>query len=682
MPTEQGEDQVAGVRKERLIVVSNRLPIRLEASGRGFEYLPSVGGLTTSLNAVRGSRDLLWLGWPGVNAVDPQDRTEIEGRLRREYDSIPLFLPTRRFERFYYGFSNGCLWPLFHYFPQYAHFNRSEWQAYVEVNQAYCDKILEEARPDDRIWVHDYHLMLLPAMIRRALPGAAIGFFLHIPFPSYEVFRILPWRDEILEGLLGADLVGFHSFGYARHYLSSLLRLLGLEQDFGQVAVGGRLVKVDAFPLGVDMERFARALADPAIEARRAELAKETQGQKVILSVDRLDFTKGILERLSAYERFLERYSRWRGKVKLIAVCVPSRTRVPEYQSMRRQIDESVGRINGRFGQPGWTPIWYLYRSLPFDQLVPLYGLADVALVTPLRDGMNLVAKEYLASHPDGTGVLVLAETAGAAEELGEALIVNPNDEERMIGAIHQALQMPTEAQIVRNRPMLSRLRRYDNARWADDFLSQLDAASTSASAQRPVPLASDALARLRRAYRCCDRRLLLLDYDGTLVPLVSSPSAAQPDPPLIELLEALAADPANDVVIISGRDSSIMQSWLGETSVDLVAEHGAEFRLSEEEGAFETGHGAVRGSDAGGDAGGEDGLPCVALSPGEPRAGFTAGEGTDRYLGRVHRQYVTAHPSGTQGGRSQTVERQQGKRRPALAEPQTALWFCAFHRR
>ena len=571
-------------KKVRLIVVSNRLPVRLEAGGRGYEYVPSVGGLTTSLNAVRETTDLIWLGWPGVNAVDPQDRPRIEERLSREYGSIPLFLPTRRFERFYFGFSNGCLWPLFHYFPQYAHFNRSEWQAYVEVNQAYCDKIVESARPDDKIWVHDYHLMLLPAMIRRALPEAAIGFFLHIPFPSYEIFRILPWRDEILEGLLGADLIGFHSFSYARHYLSSLLRLLGLEQEFGQVAVGGRLVKIDAFPLGIDMGRFATALADPGIEARQGELANETQGQKVILSVDRLDFTKGILERLKAYERFLGRYSQWRGKVRLIAVCVPSRTRVPEYQSLRREIDESVGRINGRFGQPGWTPIWYLYRSLPFDQLVPLYRLADVALVTPLRDGMNLVAKEYLASHPDGSGALVLSETAGAAEELGEALIVNPHDEEAMIAAIRDALEMSTEAQIARNRPMLSRLRRYDATRWADDFLSQLDVAASSASAQRPIPLATEALGRIRRAYQTSARRLLMLDYDGTLVRLVASPSAARPDPALIELLQTLASDPANTVVIISGRDASTMQAWLGQAPVDLVAEHGAEFCLAGEQ--------------------------------------------------------------------------------------------------
>lgn len=357
---EQDVGQTTPEVKERLIVVSNRLPIRLEPGGHGFEYLPSVGGLTTSLNAVRKSMDLLWLGWPGVNAVEARERAAIEDRLRREFDSIPLFLPTRRFERFYFGFSNGCLWPLFHYFPQYAHFSPSEWQAYVEVNRAFCDKLLEAARPGDKIWIHDYHLMLLPAMVRRALPGAAIGFFLHIPFPSYEVFRMLPWRDEILRGLLGADLIGFHSFGYARHYLSSLLRLLGIEQDFGQVTVGDRQVKIDAFPLGVDMERFARALSDPRVQTRQAELAAESEGQQVILSVDRLDFTKGILERLMAYERFLERYSRWRGRVKLIAVCVPSRTRVPEYQSLRRQIDESVGRINGRFGQPGWTPIWYL----------------------------------------------------------------------------------------------------------------------------------------------------------------------------------------------------------------------------------------------------------------------------------------------------------------------------------
>lgn len=569
--------------RRRLIVVANRLPIRLQASAGEFEYLPSVGGLTTSLNALRDSMDLLWLGWPGVNSVNPRDQSIIEGRLRRDFDAIPLFFPTRRFERFYSGFSNGCLWPLFHYFPQYAHFSRSEWQAYVDVNRTYCDRIVETASPGDRIWIHDYHLMLLPALLRAALPDAVIGFFLHIPFPSYEIFRMLPWRDEILRGLLGADLIGFHSFSYARHYSSSLLRLLGLEQEFGQVVEDGRLVKIDAFPLGVDMQRFTDALADPLVQRRHAELAGESDGQKVILSVDRLDFTKGILQRLRAYERFLERYSQWRGKVKLIAVCVPSRTRVPEYRSLRRQIDESVGRINGRFGQPAWTPILYLYRSLPFEQLVPLYRLADVALVTPLRDGMNLVAKEYLASHPDGTGVLVLSETAGAAEELGEALIVNPHDEEEMIETLHQAVQMPIASQIIRNRPMLARLRRYDTARWADDFLSQLEVASSAPSKQRPVALAGKAMAELGHAYRTSARRLLLLDYDGTLVHLVGSPEAAQPDKDLIELLRALSDDPANSVVLISGRDANTMQAWLGEARVDLVAEHGAEIWLASE---------------------------------------------------------------------------------------------------
>lgn len=564
---------------ERLIVVSNRLPVTVHQIDGGFEYTPSVGGLATTLNALRDEMEMVWIGTPGINLESPQAFERVAGDLQERFDSVPLQLSADEFDRYYLGFSNGCVWPLFHYFPQFAHYDQQEWVAYRDVNERFCEKVLEHAAPDDTIWVHDYHLMLLPELIRRELPDAIIGFFLHIPFPSYEIFRTLPWREEILRGLLGSDLIGFHSYGYARHFLSSLLRIVGLDQDFGRVNLGDRTIRVDTFPLGVDVERFAGAKDLPEVQEELEDLQDQVAGRKVILSVDRLDFTKGILERMQAFARFLATHEEWHGKVSLITLLVPSRTQVPEYQQLKKQVDETIGRINGEFGLPGWTPITYLYRFLPFEKLSPLYLLADVALVTPLRDGMNLVAKEYIAARTDDTGVLILSETAGAAAEMGEAIIVNPHDEEMIVGALEQALTMPMDEQMERNRVMRARLRRYDTHRWAADFMAQMESLRDVRRSNLPRRLRNDLRESLLEAYRSSGKRLLLLDYDGTLVPFAPTPEAASPDDELIAILKELEGDEKNRVVVISGRDAETLENWLGTTRIDLVAEHGARYR-------------------------------------------------------------------------------------------------------
>lgn len=564
---------------ERLIVVSNRLPVTVKRAGGGFEYTPSVGGLATTLNALREDMEMIWIGTPGINVGSAEEFQRIETDLRERFDSVPLQLSAEQFDKYYLGFSNGCIWPLFHYFPQFAHYDHEEWETYRDVNARFCEKVLEHAGPNDTIWVHDYHLMLLPAMIREELPDAIIGYFLHIPFPSYEIFRTLPWREEILRGLIGSDLVGFHSYGYARHFLSSLLRILGLDQDFGRVNLGDRTIRVDTFPLGVDVERFASARELPEVQDELENLREQVAGKKVILSVDRLDFTKGILERMEAFERFLATHPEWLGKVSLITLLVPSRTQVPEYQQLKKQVDETIGRINGEFGLPGWTPITYLYRFLPFEKLAPLYLLADVALVTPLRDGMNLVAKEYIAARTDDTGVLILSETAGAAAEMGEAIIVNPHDEEMIVEALEQALNLSLEDQVERNRVMRARLKRYDTNRWAADFITQMEALRDIRRSNLPRRLRDDLRQSLLDAYREADRRLLLLDYDGTLVKFAPTPEGARPDAELIEILSELEQPENNQVVVISGRDAETLEGWLGQAGIDLVAEHGARFR-------------------------------------------------------------------------------------------------------
>ena len=565
---------------ERLIVVSNRLPVTVSRSNGGFEYTPSVGGLATTLNALRDDMEMIWIGTPGINVDSKQDFKQIESDLQDKFDSVPLSLSAKQFDEYYLGFSNGCIWPLFHYFPQFAHYEHEEWDSYRQVNEHFCEKVLEHAGPDDTIWVHDYHLMLLPAMIRKELPDAIIGYFLHIPFPSYEIFRTLPWRDEILRGLLGSDLIGFHSYGYARHFLSSLLRILGMDADFGRVNLGDRTARVDTFPLGVDVERFSGAQEIPEVQDELENLRTQIEGKKVILSVDRLDFTKGIIERMLAFEQFLSNHHEWLGKVSLITLLVPSRTQVPEYQQLKKQVDETIGRINGEFGLPGWTPITYLYRFLPFERLAPLYLLADVALVTPLRDGMNLVAKEYVAARTDDTGVLILSETAGAAAEMGEAIIVNPHDEEMIVEAIEQALTMPVEEQVQRNKVMRARLKRYDTHRWAADFITQMESLRDIRRSNMPRRLRGDLRKSLLEAYQEADSRLLLLDYDGTLVSFAPTPEAAKPDDELLSILKGLKQEERNKVVVISGRDAETLEGWLGSAGIDLVAEHGARYRM------------------------------------------------------------------------------------------------------
>lgn len=540
---------------------------------------PSAGGVATGLDSLRRHRETKWIGWAetGTSRLDADQRAELRDRLGKEYDSVPVFLTPDDVAGFYHGFSNRTLWPLFHYFSRYAEFDPAFWRAYERVNRKYCDAVLEEYQPGDRIWVHDYQLMLLPGMLRQKLPDVSIGFFLHIPFPSYELYRILPWRHELLKGLLGANLIGFHTHDYVRHFLGSVHSLLGIEDRNGVLRVDGRLVLVDAFPMGIDYDRFADAATTPLVRRERTKLGQE--GRRIVLSIDRLDYTKGIPERLKAFDRFLESHPEWRGKVTLICVAVPSRSRVWRYRELKRQVDGIVGDINGRWGTIEWTPVRYLYRSVPFNLLVALYSAADVALVTPLRDGMNLIAKEYLASRTTVPGVLVLSEMAGAARELSEAIMVNPQDQEGVVSAIDEALKMPAEEKMTRGLAMQTRLKRYDVRRWAEDFLAKLDEVMMHQLALDDYVLTEDVRRRLVKSFEQAERRLIVVDYDGTLVPLAKTPSSAVADSSLVKLLRKLNDDPRTDVLVISGRTKEFLEKWLGETGVPLVAEHGAWMR-------------------------------------------------------------------------------------------------------
>ena len=575
----------------KLLIVSNRLPVTVVTREGKVELREAVGGLATAiksfLGAVDGGRGLgfsevLWVGWSGVKAE--AETEEVRSKLS-ESGLVPVSLSGEEVNLFYEGFCNATLWPLFHGFTVYTVFERRFWEAYVRVNQKFAEAVASLAEPGDFVWVHDYHLMLVPAMLRDAAPDLAIGFFLHIPFPPAEVFQLLPppWRTAVLDGVLGADLVGFHIHEYVNNFLRSVTKFLGYRVEGGVVHVGRRRVRVGSFPISINFEFFHTAAERPQVRAQIDELRQRVRGLKVVFSIDRLDYTKGVLNRLHAWERFLREHQEWRGRATFILVVVPSRTGVPQYDAMKREIDREVGRINGELGEVDWVPVVYISRFIPTDTLLALYNAADVALITPLKDGMNLVAKEYVASRRDCRGVLILSETAGAAHELLEALVVNPNDESGVAEAINKALTMDPEEQCRRIRAMQNRLRQNDVVKWGVDFIQAMAAAygenKASSASETARRLDDEVLKEIISHAGKARRRLLILDYDGTLVPHYSYAYQAVPDPELKRLLYELASLPNTYVAVVSGRGREFLESWLGDLPIYIAAEHGAYIR-------------------------------------------------------------------------------------------------------
>ncbi|PSR54729.1 bifunctional alpha,alpha-trehalose-phosphate synthase (UDP-forming)/trehalose-phosphatase [Adhaeribacter arboris] len=558
----------------RIIIVSNRLPLKAQKKEEGITLEPSEGGLATGLGSVYKQGDNLWVGWPGLVLEEEQDQEYVRGALLKE-NMQPVFLTETEVKEYYEGFSNETLWPTFHYFSQYAIYEQQLWEAYVAVNQKFCDEVLKFAQPEDTIWVHDYQLLLVPQLIREKLPGVSIGFFQHIPFPSFEIFRLLPWRREIIEGMLGADLIGFHTYDDMRHFLSSTNRLLGFANLHGLIDTGQRAVLIDAFPMGIDYEKYA-TLASEEETIRIAEKYRTAIGTpRIIISIDRLDYSKGIPNRLYAFEMFLKRYPEFKEKVSLVMIVVPSRDTVEKYKRLKEEIDELVGRINSSHRTISWNPIQYFYRSFPLPEISAFYRLADVGLVTPMRDGMNLVSKEYIASKYDQKGVLILSEMAGAAQELADAIQINPNNIGQMAEAIHEALILPEEEQITQMSAMQALIKTYDIHQWVKVFMDRLSYVKIKQQSYTTDPLTGEALDNLKQQYRKKTPRLIFLDYDGTLAPFTKDPRKAGPDQELLTILEQLTADNCNRVVIISGRDRQTLENWLGHLPVDLIAEHG-----------------------------------------------------------------------------------------------------------
>ncbi|ORY30809.1 alpha,alpha-trehalose-phosphate synthase [Naematelia encephala] len=560
--------------EQRLIVVSNRLPVTISKDQNGeYHFKMSSGGLVSALSGCKKTMSFTWIGWPGKD-IPLQDRELVNSRLLEEYNCYPVYLSDELADRHYNGFSNSILWPLFHYHPGEMNFDSANWLAYREANMRFAEVVSQLAQAGDMVWVQDYHLMLLPMLLRSMLsgesaqpemvrrelgrvkqgvddgvvkgvlgmePGVAeaidegletlddvdeseplefkdntpfrrphftrgmsayqrqetaarekgkggirIGFFLHTPFPSSEIYRILPVRREILLGVLQCDLIGFHTYDYARHFLSSCTRILGLQTMPNGVESDGRYCQVGTFPIGIDPLQFVDGLKKDKVKDRLAVLEKRFEGCKVIIGVDRLDYIKGIPQKLHALEVFLAQHPEWVGKVVLVQLAIPSRQDVEEYQNLRACVNELVGRINGRFGTVEFVPIHYMHKSVPFEELTAMYALADACLVTSTRDGMNLVAYEYISSQINRNGVMILSEFAGAAQSLNGSLLINPWDVQRTADAIHTALTMSQETRKSNWEKLFSYVSKYTAEAWGVSFVNEL----TRLSGHRPsVPM-------------------------------------------------------------------------------------------------------------------------------------------------------------------------------------------------
>lgn len=558
----------------KTIIVSNRLPVKVNFEEDQINLHVSEGGLATGLGSIYKNGNNIWIGWPGIE-IQEENQEEVT-QLLKEQNLYPVYLNEEEILNYYEGFSNEVLWPICHYMATYAQFEQTYWDFYKSVNEKFRDEILKIAEPGDVIWIHDYQLLLLPKMIRQQLSDISIAFFQHIPFPSFEIFRLIPWRTEIISGMLGADLLGFHTYDDVTHYISSASHLLQITGQGNKVINKGREIIIDAFPMGIDAKKFQELSNSSEVAKINAKYEPMFKKIKVILSIDRLDYSKGILQRLNAIDMILSRHPEYIEKIVLIMVVVPSRDKIPQYRDLKDEIDKLVGNINARFRTTSWHPIQYFYRSLPIEVLSALYSRADVCLVTPMRDGMNLVSKEYIASRRNDDGVLILSEMAGASKELTEALIINPNNLGEVYEAILEALTMPKEEQVSRMKALSATVNKFDIHHWVKIFMSQLHQIKEAQRMNETKSINRKITEVLIEKLKKSQKRVFFLDYDGTLVGFNNEIDKALPDAALYNLLTKLTNEKKNKVVIISGRKHETLEKWFGEFPVDLIAEHGA----------------------------------------------------------------------------------------------------------
>ncbi|KAJ3069281.1 Trehalose-6-P synthase/phosphatase complex synthase subunit [Podochytrium sp. JEL0797] len=569
----------------RLLIVSNRLPLTLTPTASGYSYAKSSGGLVSGLSGLARDTPFVWFGWPGLEICDSL-QTQVADDLK-SFSAIPIFLSEPVASAYYAGFSNGILWPLFHYHPNELDFNKNHWEQYKLANLRFAETLVKHIRKHDLVWIHDFHLMALPQLLRRLMAGeewdgiretVKIGFFLHTPFPSSEVYRILPVRKELLRGVLEADLIGFQTYDYARHFMSSCARILGNHCFPDGIQYEGRKVKVGTFPIGIDPPKFHKALESPSIQHHIAKLRARFQGTKIMLGVDRLDYIKALPQKIHAFSHLLHTHPELQdGKCVLIQIAVPSREDVAEYQNLDRVVNGLVGKVNGRFGTIESVPIHYVHKSVGFEELVALYAVADVCVVSSTRDGMNLVSYEYVAAQQGQHGVLVLSEFAGAAQSLNGAIIVNPWNTEELAQAMYDALTMPTKEQELNYAKLSRYVNKYTAERWGTMFVNELKGLPDSFDGTRLVKLTAESVVDKFLASR--KKRIFIIDYDGTLKSNHTLPEFSSPPKSVKDLAKRLSNLPDTFVYIFSGRARYHLDAWFGDCGVGLSAEHGCFYR-------------------------------------------------------------------------------------------------------
>ncbi|EFJ09193.1 trehalose phosphate synthase [Selaginella moellendorffii] len=614
LPADQG-----GGEKQRLLVVANRLPVSATRKGdTQWSLEVSAGGLVSALLGVK-QFQVIWIGWPGVYVQDDVGRQSLAQALE-EKGFVGVLLDEATVDQYYNGYCNNVLWPLFHYIGLRQEDRlaatrslQSQFNAYKRANQLFADAVIKNYQEGDFVWCHDYHLMVLPSYLKEYNSHMKVGWFLHTPFPSSEIYRTLPLRAELLQGVLAADLVGFHTYDYARHFVSACTRILGLEGTPEGVEDQGKITRVAAFPVGIDSERFTHAVETEAVKQHIQELSARFAGRKVMLGVDRLDMIKGIPQKLLAFEKFLEENPEWRDKVILVQIAVPTRTDVLEYQKLASQVHEIVGRINGRYGSLTTVPIHHLDRSMKFPELCALYAITDVLLVTSLRDGMNLVSYEFVACQNVKKGALVLSEFAGAAQSLGAgSILINPWNIIESANAIAEALNMPEEEREERHRHNFMHVTTHSAQVWAETFTRQvllfsflfLNSRTYSTSEMNDSILEAELRTlhippqlpteKAIANYSASKNRLMILGFNSTLTAQVEAPRGRAPDqiremkirlhPNLKEVFNVLCTDPKTTIVILSGSERAVLDEAFGEFDMWLAAENGMFLRHTQGE--------------------------------------------------------------------------------------------------
>ena len=553
----------------RLILVSNRLPVTISSSDGAQTIDRSSGGLIAGLDPLHQDTEGIWIGHPGVEPDNVARAVLSEMRLE------PVEIPESEYSLYYEEYSNRAIWPLFHYLLEFCDFDPLAFAAYKRVNERFAEAVIARAEEGDTIWIHDYQLMLLPAMLRARLPDVRIGFFLHIPFPASEMFRVIPQREEILLGLLGADLIGVHTYEYADHIATSIRRILGLEVRQGNVALPGRKVQIEAHPLGIDVKGQREHAFSPEADNALARYRRLLRGRQVILGVDRLDYTKGIPLKLRALEQLFENHPRFRNRVVFIQIAIPTRTNITDYDEQRAAVEQLASEINGRFGRPGVVPIQYLYRSVSPAELGALYRLADIAFISPVRDGLNLVAKEYVACSDENDGVLVLSEFAGAASELTGALRVNPWDIGDTARQLERGLDMPVHERKFRMSSMRQRVDENDVHRWVERFIEALNESAESRSLLLAPEARGENIEILAEKIASAKSSLIILDYEVLINEFSKRYEDVNPTGSIIRILNDLAAGIGTDVYLCRNGSRHSFGAKLKDAHVSLIAEGG-----------------------------------------------------------------------------------------------------------